>query len=360
MNDKFFNKYAGASDEKFRLLPGYEEYYVVSSKGYVISMRTDKILEPNLHNGYPAIFVYKKNDLDKKKIPIHFLIANTFLIKPKTTKKIIVEHINDTRTDNRLENLKYSTGSLNGISAHINNKNMGMGGKRALKPVYQLDENSNIIKEFASVNDAAKSLNICPSSISDCCHGRKIYVGGFKWKLKVIEIKLLPGEVFKPIKPINDFTFPNIEVSNYGRFRNTKTNRLLAIIKNGNPYYQIILYNQNKKRCTYSVHTIVALNFLPEHLPGKTYVNHIDEDKHNNYYKNLQWLTPRENTVYSTGKAVNQIDLKTGKVIKTYDSIRAATRAMGSKHNSCISAVCNGKRPSMYGYGWQLINVIEV
>ena len=41
-------------------------------------------------------------------------------------------------------------------------------------------------------------------------------------------------------------------------------------------------------------------------------VNHIDENKLNNYYKNLEWTTTSENVMHSTGKKVNQIDIETG------------------------------------------------
>lgn len=52
-------------------------------------------------------------------------------------------------------------------------------------------------------------------------------------------------------------------------------------------------------------------------------------------------------------KAVAQLDLKTGEIIKVYSSIKEAERSLNiSKH---ISAVCNGKRKSAGGYGWKYI-----
>lgn len=52
------------------------------------------------------------------------------------------------------------------------------------KPVYQLDLNNNIIKEWAGAKEASKNLNINESGICHCCNGirnRKV-CGGFKWK----------------------------------------------------------------------------------------------------------------------------------------------------------------------------------
>ena len=44
------------------------------------------------------------------------------------------------------------------------------------------------------------------------------------------------------------------------------------------------------------VHRIVAKAFVPNDDPlNKTHVDHIDGNKHNNHYTNLQWVTRSEN-----------------------------------------------------------------
>jgi hypothetical protein len=45
-----------------------------------------------------------------------------------------------------------------------------------------------------------------------------------------------------------------------------------------------------------AVHRMVASTFLPEHDDELNVVNHMDGDKTNNYYKNLEWTTSGENT----------------------------------------------------------------
>ena len=53
------------------------------------------------------------------------------------------------------------------------------------------------------------------------------------------------------------------------------------------------------KKSLITVHKVVALTFVSE-KPGKEYqVNHKDGDKMNNHYFNLEWVTPKENTMHA-------------------------------------------------------------
>ncbi len=57
--------------------------------------------------------------------------------------------------------------------------------------------------------------------------------------------------------------------------------------------------------------------------------NHLDENKLNNYYKNLEILNNRkENLTYSLGKKIIQIDMKTNKIINKLDSICEADKVL--------------------------------
>lgn len=50
------------------------------------------------------------------------------------------------------------------------------------KPIYQLDRNGNIIREWSSAIMAAKELNLCSWSIRDCARGKYKSSGGFYWR----------------------------------------------------------------------------------------------------------------------------------------------------------------------------------
>ena len=55
------------------------------------------------------------------------------------------------------------------------------------KCVLQYDLNGNFIKEWEYISLASKELDICLSSIGQCCKGKLKKAGGFVWKYKEVE-----------------------------------------------------------------------------------------------------------------------------------------------------------------------------
>lgn len=63
--------------------------------------------------------------------------------------------------------------------------------------------------------------------------------------------------------------------------------------------YRIVSYKGDKKWWSNRyVHRMVATLFVPN-PDNKSYVNHLDGDKSNNHYTNLEWVTARENTLHA-------------------------------------------------------------
>lgn len=88
-------------------------------------------------------------------------------------------------------------------------------------------------------------------------------------------------------------------VSNYGTVitKNTKHKRKPSENKDG--YLYVRLYRNGEAKYML-IHRLVATAFVPNPNPEEYKVtNHIDGDKKNNYYKNLEWCDVGHNTRHS-------------------------------------------------------------
>lgn len=138
--------------------------------------------------------------------------------------------------------------------------------------------------------------------------------------------------------------FPNYQVSNMGNVRNSKTGQVLKPLSSGNKnYYRVWLYATGKKQMV-SIHRLVINYFVDNKYPMlMPYVNHIDENKHNNRADNLEWCTAKYNYNWSKDsaikgaiksakdrgktKAIVVYNIFSGRAI-LYDSTREAERSL--------------------------------
>lgn len=84
----------------------------------------------------------------------------------------------------------------------------------------------------------------------------------------------------------------NYYISDLGRFKN-KNNKILNLNINKRGYLYCNI-SKNNKVSKIKIHRLVALYFVDNPFKKDT-VNHIDGNKLNNYYLNLEWLTRKEN-----------------------------------------------------------------
>ena len=140
--------------------------------------------------------------------------------------------------------------------------------------------------------------------------------------------------------------------------------------------YCIINFYINKKRFGFSIHTLVAKQFIFNDNPQyKTQVNHIDGNKKNNNVTNLEWVTPTENTTHAitvlkkgrkgknhpSAKKVQAIKKCNEKEILNFGSIADAARYFckeGKNFRYIQNTICNvlkGKKKSYQGYYWNYI-----
>lgn len=97
------------------------------------------------------------------------------------------------------------------------------------------------------------------------------------------------AEEFKQIEDCN------YSISNLGRIRNDKTNRIMKLSKDTNGYYIVLFYNSIDKvnKCKL-VHRLIAQAFIPN-PDNKPLIDHIDGNRTNNTFSNLRWATSQEN-----------------------------------------------------------------
>lgn len=152
-----------------------EEYpnYEVSNMGNV-RRKGRKILRPlfTKNTGYYMVCLY--NEFGNKRVLIHRLVAQAFIPNPNNYP--VVNHINEDKTDNRVENLEWCTQSYNiNYGTSINKIR-----KSKQKGCLQMDMEGNIIKEWECIRVAQRTLKI--NNISKCCMGKMRTTGGYKWK----------------------------------------------------------------------------------------------------------------------------------------------------------------------------------
>lgn len=139
-------------------IKGYEGLYAVTTKGRVWSYRKKKFLKQYLNNdGYYQLALYKDGRSETKRI--NRLVAEAFI--PNTKGNCAeVNHIDEVKTNNRVENLEWVT--------HKENVNHGSRTAKTYKAVYCVE----LDKTFESMTAAARELGLEVSSISACCRGK--------------------------------------------------------------------------------------------------------------------------------------------------------------------------------------------
>lgn len=90
-------------------------------------------------------------------------------------------------------------------------------------------------------------------------------------------------------KKINNFN--NYSISNAGKIRNDKTNRILKPYIKPSGYMQVQL---GRKTVPQYIHRLVAIAFIPT-IKNKPQVNHKNGNKQDNRVINLEWVNASEN-----------------------------------------------------------------
>jgi hypothetical protein len=149
-----------------------------------------------------------------------------------------------------------------------------------------------------------------------------------------------------------------------GKVWSKQTQRFIKGDTNNIGYKRVIFCPENKR---YFIHRLVAIHFVenPNKLP---IVNHLDGNKLNNDYTNLEWCSRSDNDkhAYKLGlrkcnlkqevnrKPVGQYDKK-GNLINTFKSATEAANHIGGTA-PMIRRVCQKHRKYAYNYNWRYLS----
>lgn len=106
---------------------------------------------------------------------VHRLVAEAFIGLEKEGK-LVVNHIDGNKSNNRVKNLEVVTQSANVQHAY----NTGLASKENLQPVIQVDYKGNIIGEFKSITEASNCTGVNRGCIFNAIHG-DCTSHGYRW-----------------------------------------------------------------------------------------------------------------------------------------------------------------------------------
>jgi len=158
-------------------IDGYEDY-LISDDGRVFSKKRQIYLkDADRGTGYRFVSLYKNGNV--KKFLIHRLMALAFLPNPKN--KPAVNHKNGIKTDNRLENLEWSTNAQN--IQHAWRSGLNETTREAVKEA----QSKKVIcvetgQIFNSAREASGFLGLNDKAVSNSIY-QNCKSGGFHWLL---------------------------------------------------------------------------------------------------------------------------------------------------------------------------------
>ena len=160
--------------------------------------------------------------------------------------------------------------------------------------------------------------------------------------------------------------FKKYEIFPDGRIWSYVRNKWLKPYQHPSGYYYIVLSDNDNNVKNYLYHRIVYEAVTGQPIPEELDVNHINEDKSDNRFENLNLMTRQENINHGTrnerarkskinhpmrSKQVAQYD-KDGNLIQVWISTMEVQRQLGYSQGN-ISKCCQGKLKTYKGFIWK-------
>lgn len=170
--------------EEWRNIEGFEGLYQVSNYGNVRSLNYHnwgivKNLTPIVDRyGYERVCMCKNGKQFNRLI--HRMVAVAFIDNPNTFPQI--NHINETKTDNRFDNLEWVTANKNANHGTRNQRMSQSKRNKNCKSVIQMDVQGCEIRKWVSFMEINRVLGYDVGFLARCCKGRCETAYGYKWR----------------------------------------------------------------------------------------------------------------------------------------------------------------------------------
>lgn len=171
--------------ENWKDIVGYEGLYRVSSLGRVMTLNyrhtgVERILKQQTDKGgYKCVTLTYGG---RKSYKVHRLVAEAFIPNPENKPQ--VNHINEDKSDNRVENLNWMTNREN---SNWGTKSVRLGQSLTNNPkrsssVSQYTLTGAFVSDYPSIHEASRQTGIRVGNIHMTCTGNRRSAGGYIWK----------------------------------------------------------------------------------------------------------------------------------------------------------------------------------
>ena len=171
-------------------IEGYEDIlprYWINEKGQITNKETGKTIKWLIsRHGYYYCHLWANNR--NRYIRMHRLLALAFIPNPNNYP--LVRHLNDIKTDNRLENLVWGTMSEN-MKDSIKNGKYNQEASEKARNIGRKISNTKCSKKvlcietntiFNNTKEAGDWLGVNRAGIGGCCRGKYKTIKGYHWK----------------------------------------------------------------------------------------------------------------------------------------------------------------------------------
>ena len=173
--------------ETWAYIPGFENRYMISTKGRIISVAHKTKSKNGVIKTFENAIRATRSDKDGYRLitlclhgrktthKVHRLVAEVFVPNPHNYPQI--NHIDEDRSNNSADNLEWCTQKYNNYYSNVIERMVD--GSRI--PVIALLPDGET-KQFKSYHEAGRALNVDPTTISKIANGKRHDCRGIRFR----------------------------------------------------------------------------------------------------------------------------------------------------------------------------------